>query len=411
MIKLAKKHHDLKQTEAKFEVIGLVTRTNDDKFLNIKEKENGRKFAYAGCTFAVRTGLDNTVYNISIGGSETENVKYGRKDFSSGQWQSFELKWQDRYDKQMIGSLVPQNTTPNLYFGKRIGLERKKYTDKITGQERERAVMKQLTAYDAVMDIKKAWEDGKFVDGTSVCVSGKVKPNSFLVDVNGQKEKRKNIRLEADMIAVIKPISLIEIRDDAATTNKTKPIANFEIEIVIKDFYEVDGEIYMTGILVGYDYIEEMEFQFQKEQVAKGFKGRFSPLLAQGIYPMICCTGNIQQKFSQENVSVDTQPKNDMYAFDLGDPDSCAVITKRKGNSKTVWMIVGGRESSIDTTSYTAETVEKAKEQLKAYSEDYKRGKTEVEVKQETQQFDLGTPADNNSFDDFEEDDDDWGEF
>lgn len=258
---MAKKHHELKQTKAFFTVKGTVTKTEKDDFLNIKPKDESRKFAYAGCNLAVKTTVDSTVYGITISGCESENVKYA---FAVGDEKKvLEVAWGDRYNNQLINSLLPVGAEPKLNFAKNIGLWRETYTDKNDGKEKEKTVTKQLTAYDSVIELKKAKEEGRFVDGTSVFVSGNVKPNSYSYkDDKWEVHKRKSIKLEAGTLKVTNPIVLSDL-----TEEEKMKTANFDIELVIKEFNKNGNEMFVTGILIGYDFIEEMEFKFLEEAV------------------------------------------------------------------------------------------------------------------------------------------------
>lgn len=394
---MAKKHHELKQTKAFFTVKGTVTKTEKDDWLNIKPKDKDRKFGYAGCNLAIKTTVDSTVYGITISGCEADVVRYA---YAVGDKKELlEIGWGDRYNNQLINSLLPVGAEPKLNFAKNIGLWRETYVDKNDGKEKEKTVSKQLTSYDAVLELKKAKEEGRFTDGTSVFISGNVKPNSYSYkDDKGETHKRKTIKLEAGTLKVTNPIVLSELSEEDAL--KT---ANFDIELVIKEFNKIDNEMFVTGILVGYDYIEEMEFKFLEEAVGEGFYGLFSPYLQKGIYPKIRCTGVIYQEFSQEEVEV--KPTTNAIAFNLGEPEKCA--SKRKGSAKTVWAIVGGYQDTIDTETYTVENVDEAKKSLQAYLEDYKAGKTVTEIKEETK-FNLGTTSSTQNMDDFEDDEEDW---
>ena len=394
---MAKKHHELKQTKAFFTIKGNLTKTDKDDLFNVKPKDSERKYGYAGCSLSVKTTTESTLHGITLGGCETDNVKYNY-DYNDKK-ETLEISWKDRYDNKFITSCLPNDSVKvNLNFGKNMGLWHEKYIDKNDGnKEKKKLVTKQLTAYDAVMELKQAKEDGRMADNTSVYVAGNIKPNSYsFKDDKGETHTKKSIKLEAGTLKFIKPIILSELTEE----DKLKT-ANFDIEIVIKEFNKIENDIYLTAILVGYDFIEEMEFKFLKKEVAEGFKGLFSQYLQKGIYPKIRCTGVIYQEILQEEVEV--KPTGTI-AFNLGEPEKCA--SKRKGSARTVYAIVGGYEDSIDTESYTVENVEAAKKSLQAYLKDYKAGKTAEETKEEIK-FDLGVTTSNTSMDDFE-DDEEW---
>ena len=398
---LAKKeHHSLKQTKANFSLRGHITKVGEDKFFNLKPKGsddgkgNKREKGYAGCKMSVKTALDNTVYNVEITGNEQDNVRYGWKTEEGPQ--NVAIDWVDRYNKEVIKQVIPNGVEANMYGAITIGLERDTYEDKETKELKEYTVKKPMTGYDAVYEIKKAVEEKRLTDETSVYISGRVRPNSWTkINDDGTKMHGKNIKLDANRLQLLaNPVVFSEMTDE-----DKKTAAIFNMEVVVKEFNELNGQTYMTGIVVGYDFIEEMEFKFATEDLAKVFKTEFNKELKKGIYPKIRCEGNIALEAVEEEVEVPVDNK-------WGEK----IVKTRKAPSKQVWVIVFADPNTIDTESYTEKSVEEAKEQLKAYKEDYNAGKdVRDEEVEEVPVNNWGkSVSKEEGMDDFEEDAEEW---
>lgn len=311
--------------------------------------------------FDVATSRNNTVYGIELTGFPKEKVRYSRK--TEDGMDNQEIPWNDRYNQKLIETLFGKDAEATLSFAKTVGFERVKYVDeKDGGKEKERTVRKNLTDYDAALEMIKSKKAGVIGDGTPVYVSGKVVPNSW-TDSDGTL--KRSVRLQPDTVTVTAPIDL-DAMDEAAE----KKAATFNSEIVVKEFNEVNGEIYMTGILVGYDYIEEVEFKFDRPEVAATFKKNLKP------YTMIKCMGVIKQEAQEEEIVEDKSLSCWGNAEDYS--------TKRTGKTRMVWKIGVGDPNSIDTESYSEASIEAAKQALKAWKEDYKAGKSKEEVKEES---------------------------
>lgn len=395
-----KEHHSLKQTKATFSLRGHITKVGEDKFFNIKprgmDEGNGKKRerGYAGVRMSVKTALDNTVYGVEITGNEQDTVRYGWRTDEGPQ--NVAVDWASRYDDKVIKQVIPDGVEANLYGAITIGLKRDTYQDKETKQMKEYTVKKALTGYDAVYEIKNAVEEKRLTDETSVYISGKVRPNTWSrVNEDGTKASGKSIKLEANRLQLLaNPVVFSEMTDEDKAT-----AAVFNMELVVKEFNELNGQTYMTGIVVGYDFIEEMEFKFKDEGLAKTFKDEFSKHLKKGIYPKIRCEGNIVLEVIEEEVEVPADNK-------WGTP----IVQQRKAPSKPAWVIGFADQNTIDTESYTEALVEKAKEEIKAYKEDYKAGKDvrDEEVEVETHVANWGVSTASESMDDFGNDDEEW---
>lgn len=69
------KHHDLRQTKAKFKVVGQLSRTEDDKFYTEGVSKTNRP--YRRMNLCVHANKNTTVGNMELFGTEVDNVYYG----------------------------------------------------------------------------------------------------------------------------------------------------------------------------------------------------------------------------------------------------------------------------------------------------------------------------------------------
>ena len=326
--------------------------------------------------FDIQTAKDNTIYGIEMTGFPKEKVRYTHK--TDDGTKSYELDWKDRYNDKMIKA-VCGDAEVSLAFAKTVGFERVKYIDKKDGdKEKERVNRKSLLDYDAATEMVAKKQAGVIGDGTPFYVSGKVIPNSW---VDGDGNIKRSVKLQPDTVTLTGEINLDEMDEEAE-----RKAATFTSEIVVKEFNELNGETYMTGILVGYDYIEEMEFKFDRPSLAETFKRNVKP------YSCIKCAGVIKQEAMQEEV----EENKELSSWgDMGD-----YSTKRTAKTKMVWKIGAADPNTIDTESYSEEAIEKAKQALKAWKEDFKAGKGKEEVKQESQGMDdFGDMVNDDEFD------------
>lgn len=383
-MKSSNKKHSLKQTYGSFSIIGRLTRVGEDGLFNLKPAGPDREKGYACCRMSIRTTPESTVSGVEVSGNEQDSVRYSYK--VEDRYENVVIPWADRYNQGLINATVPKGVEPRLSFGKTVGFEKNSFTDKVTGLPKEYVVRKSLTGYDAVYEIKKAVESGKLTDEVSLYIAGNIKPQHFSKtnESTGEVETRKSVKLEAEKVLLANhPVIFSEMTEEDINQS-----AVFEMDVVVKEFSEVDGVTYLTGIFVDYSSIEEMEFKFVTETLAKTFKKACEPYLKKGIYPMIRCQGQIKREVSEKEVKVD----NDEW----GTP----IIKTRKAPSKQVYVITYGNRADIDTESYTVANIEEAKLQTKAFKVDYKEGK-DLTVETETENEDWGKAT--TTMDDFEE--------
>lgn len=293
--------------------------------------------------FGVRTNENSTLI-VRMSEVMKDNVYYGTN--IDGKYQSYQIPWNDRYNENVIKAVCGTKDA-TLSFGKKFGLFKEK-----TKNGEERNVVKTLTTYDTIKEMKKLKDNGTIFDGISVSVNGRVLVNTQSKKENGESINRKYITLEPNDIYSHKNIDFSQMDE-----NEIKRNSIFDMEIIIKEFNEYNNETILTAYVVGSDFIEEMEFGFTVPKLVKAFKS-LAP------YTMIRVHGTIVQQIQEETIVVEDDP------FD----DGSGSYVVNKGFSKMLFLIGKGDPETIDSETYTEENIEKAKQALRAYKNDYNAG-------------------------------------
>lgn len=257
-------------------------------------------------------------------------------------FESIAIPWKERYNQSVINA-ASGGREVNLQFGKHIKLEKNKDG---------KFVIKKMTPFDAIGYIKELKDKKIISDGTSVVVTGNIEINSYMDKESG--EVKRTPKLIVNYISGVKDINLETLTDEEEKLSST-----FDIEVIVKEFYELENVTYMIGIIVGYDFIEEMEFKFDSEKLARQFK-TLKP------YTLIHVYGRIVQEIQEELVKLEDDPWSS---------DGIDYANKNTGKSKKVFVICKADGNSIDDSVYTEQAIEVGKKQLLAYKEDYKAGK------------------------------------
>lgn len=338
------KHHNLPTTKSSFKLVGQLTRLNEDKFYTEKLSSTGKTMLES--YFAVKTSNDTTVYGIHLKDMQKDNVKYQLNEKVDGQVVSYPIPWDKRYDKREI-ERATSGAESSLQFAKYVSLNKDKDGKFVT---------ESLTQYDVIKLMYDLKMKGELNDGSYVMVKGKFAPNTYVKKPHTPEETVvHSVQLEPSGIyGLNNPTPLDELTEEDKITN-----CQFSMDVVIKEFNEVDGQTYMTGIIVGYDSIEEMEFRFSSPGLANNFK-TLSP------YTMISCVGYMKTEKQEEKVE-------EKKAF-WGSNEKL-YETKNKGFSRLTYFIDGAYSDSIDSDTYNEANIEEAKKALMAFKMDYNAGK------------------------------------
>jgi len=333
--------HDLRQTKCKFKVEGLLTRTESDGFYSDGITSGGNN--YNKMSLSVRPNNETTIHGLELFGSTTEDVYYGYTN-SDGKYEPVAIPWKDRYNDAVLKATFGEKKA-SINKGKLVSLEK---------DENGKAVFKNLTTFDAVELIKNLKDNGTISDGTPVTITGDIVYDPYL-----DKNAKERTMVDKWTLSVNNVYSHNPIDLEKLTRQEREANATFDMEIIVKEFYEINNETYMKGIVVGYKAIGELEFKFTSEKYANLFK-TLKP------YTFIHVYGKIVQESEQEMVNLEPDPWKGDSEIDYA--------PKQKGKSKRVFIIGQADGTSIDETLYTEEAIENAKKAIIAYNNDYQRG-------------------------------------
>lgn len=307
----------LQQTKGSFQVKGLVTGTEKDKFYSELTTRTGKLMRMI--SFGVTVNSGKNVY-LRLNGMERDNVYYS-KTTKQGDKKTTDVQkvaWADRFKWRQ---------THNDYnlIGVHLGIE-KTVDDKGNTVNNK----KTMVEYDACKEIADVLEDD-----SPVFVRGALEFSTY----NGSH--RTNF--VPNQISLCQPVDFD--KEDFAET------ANFEQQIVfmgIEKNKEAENEFIISAKTVTYNSIEDIELYVNNPNLAKKFR-TLKP------YTAIKVHGNIV-------VENDTsQVKEDNDGWGEANP-------MERVNNPTTWklVVIGADSSSIDTELYTKETVEAAMAKIAA---------------------------------------------
>lgn len=341
------KHHDLRQTKTMFQLTGLLNGVDKDKFY-VEGETSKTKRKTNRTRFGIKTTPKCTIFGVGLDGFVMDSVKYAvAGDFKDQR----EVSWNDRYSTKVLSATFGDNSYV-LNNAKTVAL------DKTVTDDKGKIQKKRLTNYDANAELNTLVSTGKINDETKVFVRGVIKPYTYS---NGNK----GVNLEPSYIGLSSNTTPLE----ELTEQEVYENSLFEMEIVVKEVAKYDDKWTASAYIVGYDFIEEMDFGFTSDAMAEAF-ATLKP------YTMIKCQGMISYVMDSEPVEVETKKVNMFSSGKFKTVD----VENRVGNGgyKMVYLIDSADADTIDTESYSEESVMDAIKALKAFADDNKRGEEKV---------------------------------
>lgn len=338
---------DLQQTKGQFQVQGIVTGTEKEKFFTSKKTQKGADFRMInfGCKF----DNDATMY-LRLNGMPKDKVYFSKKNKETGKTEVKDVPFANRNKFNEDGFKL---------IGINLGLEK-------TEDENGKLVndKKTLVEYDACEYI-----GNKLNDDSSVFIKGNLEFSSY-TDNDGNI--RRSINYVPSQISLCKEVNF----EDYDYVDK-KPVHDFEQTIVFNGIEKetVDGSdtgrFVVSAYIVTYSDIVATEFIITDSKLAGIFKKNLKN------YYSIKVNGHIEVTHSIETVEDD-----DCW----GEASSMNVVSNP---TKIELVITGATPSTIDKETYTEDNVSEALQKIK-------------NSKNAEKNFSGSTTNKNN-------DDDDWG--
>lgn len=306
----------LRQTKGYFQVRGKVSGVEKDSFYLEGKSRNGKE--YRRVNFGVEYQPDCSVY-VQQFGIPQDYVYYSKQETIDGKKSIVkeQVEWGDRFKTPKEGYRL---------YGINCGVE------KIVGKNGKLInSRKSLTQFDACKEIAEHLKDND-----SVFVKGNITYSTY--------EDSHKTNFDFTQVSLCK--------DDIDFDNENFKSENkFKQEIVfmgIDKSKEIDGEFIISGKVVNYDSIEDVELYTRDNKLASILKKNCKP------YNLIELGGNIFAEFGSEKVESDDE-------WGIG-----IEMNKIKTPYSIKLMVNGADKSSLDTTTYSEEIIEEALVKQKA---------------------------------------------
>lgn len=338
--------HDLQQTNGLFTLCGIVSGTDKENFYKETKTTNDKSFRRV--TFGVEFDKDKKEY-VSLNGMQRDQVVFMKRETVNGQTKSVieKVNWKDRFTFKKEGYSL---------LGVHLGLS--KTTDNNGKEVNEKKV---AVEFDACNEIGTHLKDG-----SSVFVRGKIEFSTYQ-----DKHYTKFVPQQISLCS-----KDIDFEDEKFESN-----ARFTQTIIfmgIEKSADTEGKFIISGKVVGYSCIEDVEFVTYNSKLAKTLKKALKPYNAIEIY------GNISVTSNAEEVEEDDE---------WGESNKM-----ERNNSPFVreLVVTGANKDSIDKTLYSEESVETAIAKLNAKANAEK-------------EFDSSDDWGSVNADSGSDDDDEWG--
>ena len=315
------KLHDMKNTPSNFQVRGIVTGTQSQRFYKSGTSDNGK---WNALEFGVKIAENKTVY-LTMRGFPRAEVYYYKKGENGAKGTTKAVKWADR------------NKAPGKDY-RLIGVNISTSKD-----EDGKNINETFTEFDAV-----EWLHKNFKDGESVFIRGNLQFSSY-TDKNGQT--RRKTEFVPNQISYTKePVDF-----DA---DDYKEMCEFENTLVFssidKEMDENDkatGRFILSGYSIGYNSVENVSFII-KEDCTK---------LANNIKKAMK-TGYAIKTFGRVEVI------NDIATVDEDDSGWGETSPMERVNSPTrrEYIVYRADPNSIEKEDYTEDAINEAIRKIKA---------------------------------------------
>ena len=311
---------NLPETKGNFKASGMVTGKEKDKFFQqtVTKTNKNRNVL----KFGVKTSDDNTLY-LELSGMVKDEVYFSKKDKDTGKYISKKVKWADRKTFKEEGYKI---------MGVHVGIEQQ--TDDKGKLENKKKVLAEFDACEyASVHLK---------DDMEVFVRGKIEFSSFANDKGDITRMTKFVPNQISRLS-----SSLDFKAEGF-----KEQCDFEQTIIFMgiDKDPEDGNRFLIQAkVVTYNSIEDVEFVTTNTKLATTFKKNLKP------YNAIKVFGNIVNKALKEEVEQDDA---------WGEPNPM----DQTGNSYIRELtIIGANKETLDTETYTQETVDEALQAIREF--------------------------------------------
>ena len=320
---MANRIFDLPECRGSFQVKGIVSGVEKDRFYTDKKTKTGKDFR--AVNFGCEYNKTQTIF-MSLNGMPQQEVYFSKRNQEIGKTETKKVAWANRNKFNEDGWRM---------IGVNLGLV--KTTDKDGKVVNDR---KTMHSFDACEYIKK-----NLNDDASVFIKG-------AVDFSSYTDKEGNVRRSVKYVP--SQISLCQDVDFGDYNDENKPVHDFTQTIVYtgidkeKENEKATGRFVVTAKIVTWSDIVDTQFIITNEKLAGMFKKNLKP------YTAISVHGRIEVSHSVQEVDED-----DCW----GESNSMNSVS---APTKTEMIITGASPSTIDRETYTEKNVAEAVRAIKA---------------------------------------------
>ena len=317
--------HNLKQTSCPFQVRGIISGVESDRFYKSGVGKNGGQ--WNKINFGVKINENKTVY-ISLNGFPRQEVYYYKRAETRGaKGTTVKVPWKDRKKSPGDGfRLIGVNLS--------------------TGKDNEgNNINSVFTEYDAV-----EWLHENLKDGESVFIKGNIEFSSY-VNKDGNVQRRVDMVLN-QMSYTKKPVDF-DVDDFTETCDFDDEFVFSAIDKETDENDKPTGRFILSGYAIGYNTVENISFIIPADHA--GLANNIRKSLKPGNF--IKVVGKVDVVGNIEEVVVDDG---------WGEQSK---INRNNGSFRTEYIVVGADPHSIDKETYSEDDIAAAIKKIKASKE------------------------------------------
>jgi hypothetical protein len=320
---MANRIFDLPECKGSFQVKGVVSGVEKDRFYTDKKTKNGKDFRAVnfGCEYN-----DKQTIFMNLNGMPQQEVYFSKRNQDSGKTETKKVAWANRNKFNEDGWRM---------IGVNLGLV--KTTDKDGKSVNDK---KTMHSFDACEYINK-----NLKDDMSTFIRGNIEFSSYS-DKEGNV--RRSVKYVPNQISLCQDVDFNEYSDD------NKPVHDFTQTIVYTDIEKekenekATGRYVVTAKIVTWSDIVDTQFIITDDKLAGLFKKNLKP------YTAITVHGRIEVSHSVQEASEDDG---------WGEANAMTAVS---APTKTEMIITGASPSTIDRETYTEKNVSEAVKAIKA---------------------------------------------
>ena len=321
---MAERIFELQETRGSFQVKGIISGVDKDRFYADKKTKTGKDFRAVnfGCEYD-----DKKTVFMSLNGMPQQNVYFSKRNQSTGKTETKTVPWANRNKFHEEGFRM---------IGVGLGLTKTTDANGKTVNDK-----KTMAPFDACAYIKENMQDDM-----STFIKGNVEFSSY---VDGEGNTRRSVKYVPSQISLCKDVDFSEY--DGVDN---KPVHDFTQTIVFigidkeKENDKDTGRFIVSAKIVTYSDIVDTEFYITDVKLANLFKKNLKA------YNAITVHGRVEVSHSVQEVE-----EEDSWG-------EANAMNRVSAPTKPEMIITGATPSTIDKETYTEKNVAAAMAKVKA---------------------------------------------